>query len=980
MTMRYRSIARSPIAQAVALAIGGAILSTVQAQTSPAQAQTTAGDQTAAGDQLEEVVVTGLRQSLQSAEGIKRDSSGIVDAITNEDIGKFPDTNLAEAIQRIPGVTIDRVNNEGSRVTVRGFGPEYNLVTLNGRSMPGGVNAGTQSATRSFDFANLSADAIAGINVYKTGRADVPSGGIGSTIDIRTARPFDYKELRATFQAKAIDDTSSRVGSKVTPEVSGLLSDTFLDDRLGFLVNGSYSKRDSRLQFADVGGWINNQIPASRLIGTNLNPGGNNWEPQSEDWGFYDYQRTRTNGQAVLQFKPVDSLVATVDYTYAQFKDSQQRHSMGAWFGAYANSGDLIGNATVNSHGTVTDFVATGNDLSYFASANEFRNRNGSTGLNVKWDALDNIGVTLDAHHSTADSGGGPGGNNAFFIVGQNPAIATTKTFSIGGLEIPTTTWAFKSPYTLGTLDTSTISPLFAQDNSKTFETTIDEVRLDLVWKNSSEGSSLKSIKFGVEDKNMKTKALAFNTFYGTGFYDPANNGLIPASAYMRVSSCSILKSFSGGGCGIGVPYFFTYSVASGVAATAQKYNYTYALGSPTNDDRIKEQTPSGFLQLDFDTDFNGMRFKALAGVRYEKTTVTANSLQNIPTAVSWDNPTEFHTLFAPGQSYTSVGSKYDEFLPSLDMSLQVRPDALLRASYSKTITRSDLTQMVGTEVVSSTPKPGARTVTAGNPALLPYESNNFDVSAEWYYSKDSYFAANWFTKHVTNFLTLTTTKGSAFGLTDPLVGTYAQTAIAQLKAGGNAAPSDAQIFAQMLVDNPGKTSFTGQPGDPLVIWDITAPSNASTTEIHGFEFAVQHVFGDSGFGVQANVSLPAGGAQFNNEVIGSQFALPGLSKSYNLVGFYEKYGFQTRLAYTHRSSFLSATSQDQAGNEPQNVAAYGQLDASASYDINKHFSLFVDGINLTSAKQRVYGRYSEQLLYAYEGYARYQFGFRAKL
>src|SRR5882724_840798 len=175
----------------------------------------------ASGEKIEEVVVTGLRQSLVTSESIKRETAGVVDAITAEDIGKFPDSNLAEAVQRVPGVTIDRINNEGSRVTVRGFGPEFNMVTLNGRSMPGNTTP-NENAARSFDFENLSADGISGITVYKTGRADMASGGIGSTINITTARPFDFNSMRATFSAKATDDTSSKVGAKVTPEFSGL--------------------------------------------------------------------------------------------------------------------------------------------------------------------------------------------------------------------------------------------------------------------------------------------------------------------------------------------------------------------------------------------------------------------------------------------------------------------------------------------------------------------------------------------------------------------------------------------------------------------------------------------------------------------------------------------------------------------------------------------------------------------------------------
>ena len=981
-----------PLAQGIALALGVASVPMAYAQTAAA-----------VSEPIEEVVVTGIRASLTSSAKLKRDTQGVVDGIFAEDIGKFPDTNLAEAIQRVPGVTIDRVNNEGSRVTVRGFGPEFNLVTLNGRSMPGGVSAG-QGSTRSFDFANLSADGVAGIAVYKTGRADVASGGIGSTINITTARPFDHQGRRGAFQAKAIDDTSTEVGSKITPEVSGMFSDTFLDGKLGFLVNGSYSKRNSRLEEATIGGWLHDQISptSARLSGTNLNPGGHNWEPQSQGYGFNDYQRTRTNGQVVLQFKPVESLVATVDYTYSLYKNSQQRHSFGSWYGAWENTGDLI-SAKVNEHGTVVDAVALGNDLSYFSGDDKYENKGGSTGLNLKWEALDNLTLTLDAHHSSMDSGGAPTGNNNFFIVGQQPLGSLNKVFHVGNLQIPTVTWnwsATDTPYdagapyigvvpggrTVNNVDTSTISPLFAQANFNGFETKIDEVRFHTEWKNKNGDSGLRSMEFGLESKTMKTRATSSGSFFPTGYYFPGNDGLIPASAFTKVPSSSILRSFSGGGSGIAVPYFFTYSVADAVAATKGGVGfyggfanpccaaaYTFAVPSaPTVDNRIRESTPAAFVQLNFDTDFNGMRFRAMPGLRYERTTVTANSLQLIPTAVNWANPTEFFTLYGTSTGFTDVGSRYSKFLPSLDTSLQVRPDVIVRASYSKTITRSDLSSMVGIQTVSDRPKPGARTAQSGNPALRPYESNNFDFSAEWYYAKDSYLAVNWFKKDVTDFLTTTTTQSPLFGLTDPRVGAVATAARNQLIAAGNPNPSDQEIFAVT-------GAITGKPGDPLIVWDITAPSNANQTEIHGWEFAAQHVFGDTGFGLQANVSLPTGGAKFNNEIVGVQFALPGLSKSYNLVAFYEKHGFQTRLAYTHRSSFLSATSQDQAANEPQNVEAYSQLDASASYEFNDKVGVFVDAINLTSQSQRVYGRYSEQFLYAFEGKARYQLGVHVK-
>jgi TonB-dependent receptor len=935
---------------------------------------------------LQEIVVTGLRESLITSETIKRDSPGVVDAITAEDIGKFPDTNLAESIQRIPGVTIDRINNEGSRVTVRGFGPEFNMVLLNGRSMPGSISPGTGNAARSFDFENVSADGISGITVYKTGRADVPSGGIGATINIITARPFDYKTLRAAFQAKANDDTSSKVGAKVTPEFSGLFSDTFFDDRVGFLVNGSYSKRNSQEQSANIDGWLQDQFAPGdpRVTSSNTNPGGHNWAPRNEGWGVVDHERTRVNGQAVLQFKPVDSLVATADYTYTYYKDIVDRHTFGAWF----DYGPNPTSATINSHGTVTNLVDTGSDLSYFSAHNDILNQDGSAGLNVKWQATDNIAVEFDGHHSFANSGGGAFGDNNFGIIGQNPQLSLNKYFTMGGGTIPTTSWTYVPPYNTSNLGTSTIDPLFGQANKNVFKTVIDEVQLFASWKNTSE-SGLKAIKAGIDLKRMTTEAESFNSGnFPWGYYNPAYVGMIPASAFTKVPTCSILKSFSGGGCGIAVPYFFSFPLQAAIAATQPggapgdgnfpPYTFKQAT-SPTNDDHIRENTPAPFVQMDFDTEFDGMRFRALAGLRYEHSTITANSLQKVPTSISWVNPTEFTTQYAANATYSSVQSEYGEFLPSLDTSLQVLPDVLLRASYSKTIARSDLLSMIGTTSVTNAPKPGSRTATAGNPGLLPYESNNFDLAAEWYYAKGSYVSANWFVKHVTNFLTQTTTQGPLFGITDPNAGAVANKAIAELQAAGK--PVSAQtIFAQMLADHPGQLTFPGQPGDPLVIWNVTAPSNANVTQIHGFEFSVQQLFGESGFGVQANWSLPSGGAQWNSLAIGSQFALPGLSRSYNVVGFFEKWGFQTRVAYSHRGAFLAGLGQIQQANEPVYTAAYGQLDMSASYDFNQHFGVIFDAINLTSASQRQYGRYSEQFIAANEGFARYQVGVRLKL
>ena len=1004
--MTYKSVGKYWLKGALAGVLCSGVSLMALSTAALAQTAPTAPPTASATDDATTVTVVGIRKSLRTSEDLKKNASGVVDSITSEDIGKFPDTNLAEAIQRIPGVTIDRNNNEGSRVTVRGFGPEYNLVTLNGRSMPGSITDSSQSATRSFDFENLSADSIAGVDVYKTGRADVPSGGIGSTIDIRTARPFDYKGMKASLQAKMVDDTSD-AKTKLTPEISGLFSNTFDSGHIGFLVNGSYSERDSRLENANIGGYLElnpktgGDLDHVRSIGgltdnrtTADDPNGNVYAPQSEAWGFEDHHRVRINGQAVLQWRPMDSLTATVDYTYALYKDHVVKHTYGAWFGY---GGDLD-KATIASDGNMTDIVDTGSDLSMSTFDDQLRNELKSTGLNVKWQPLDQLTVTFDAHHSTSFSGAGPAGNNDFLIVGFDPIYSQYKIYHEGGTEIPTTQWTWNnptamaayqaanpsvtlhntSPTTSNNLNTAMITPLFAQANTNNFMTTIDEQRGDAVWRNGTDGA-LKAIKFGFDLKKMQTQFTAYNSGnYALGYYDPHSENLIPASAFTKVNSCDILKGISGGGCDIQVPYAYSFSLQDAVNATKGQYSYSLTYPStPTSDHHIEEQTNAIYAQLDWDTDFNGMRFKSLMGLRYENTSVTAKSLEQVPVSVTWQNPTEFYTQYSPTLAYSDVKKKYDEILPSIDTSLAVTSNLLLRASYSKTITRSDLNSMVGTESVSLTPKPGARTVTAGNPALLPYESNNLDLTAEWYPTRDDYFAVNYFSKEVVNFLTQTTTKGSVDGLTDPNAGAIEQKAAAEVAA-AHKDPTAANIFAQMETDT-GQTSFAGQPGDPLIIWDITMPSNANKVNIHGYEFAAQHLFGDTGFGFQANISIPVGGPKFDATEETVQFVLPGLSKSYNLVGFYEKHGFQARLAYTHRGEFLSALSQGQGPNEPQYVKAYGQLDGSASYDLNRNFTVFLDAVNITKSNMYVRGRFEDQFLAAYEGNARYTVGVRFK-
>jgi len=223
--MIQKTFTRTRIATSLSMILGATALPAISAEEASLKDS----------EEIEVIAVTGMRSSIKESTRLKRDASGVVDAISAEDIGKFPDTNLAESLQRITGVSINRDNGEGSQVTVRGFGPDFNMVTLNGRTMPASSlpAGGGVANSRAFDFSNLSSDAVKSVSVYKTGRASIATGGIGAVIDIVTGKPLDNPGMHVSVGAKAIMDTSNRVGDDVTPELSGLFSWTDEDEMFG---------------------------------------------------------------------------------------------------------------------------------------------------------------------------------------------------------------------------------------------------------------------------------------------------------------------------------------------------------------------------------------------------------------------------------------------------------------------------------------------------------------------------------------------------------------------------------------------------------------------------------------------------------------------------------------------------------------------------------------------------------------------------
>lgn len=972
--------------------------------------------------QEDTVVITGIRSSLRSSMQLKKNSTGVNDSISAEDIGKFPDTNLAESLQRITGVSIDRSNGEGSFVTVRGFGPEFNLVTLNGRQMPTATLGDGASApsSRSFDFANLASEGVAGVDVYKSGRATVDSGGIGSTINIRTPRPFDKNGLRGSIGVKGVYDTSQNSGTDVTPEVSGIISDTFADDRFGVLLTGSYQKRNaSNNDFS--AGWRDGYLGSENNWGslaptgtaggdkiTNRPEGNDVYEVQQNGaYDIHDIERERVNGQLVLQFRPADNFTATMDYTYSKNKVTDRQASGGVWFNfndvaSAWTDGPVAGPIWYSEH-----FGSGENkDLSYSGSLTANQTENKSTSLNLKWQPLDALTLTLDAHSSTAES-------KPDSPYGSNMSVGTA-IFGVENQKIDYSTYLPVMSYNLyspkSTTDLSLVTPTGNAFRNAYFKDQIDEIQLKGRYLVSDWGT-VESIDFGASQIDNKVRSafgyIQHDTWGGVG---PASD--VPDDIFSLISLPDKFDGLSGSGDPALPQQIVGFDFERMVALLDSKYQVCGGtldcLADYTTDRRIKEKTSALYFQVNTKFDMFERPAHIVGGLRYEATDIDSAALVPVPTSSAWVAANEFDLTFGGGSDFTAFKGHYQELLPAIDFDARPMDNVVVRASYSTTLTRPDYASMQGGRTLDQLYRVGGGTGSQGNPGLLPYKSNNIDLSAEWYYGRDSYLSLGYFHKDVSNFISTTRFDTTAFGMKTPYQGPRYNAAVAagadsmpggvrqyifqqyvnsaQTALGGGASDADVQAYVNAHygseVNLTGKDSggfYTGQiiatSADPDLKFQITTPTNSDKkAALYGWEFNIQHTFGDSGFGGIFNYTKVDGDAVYDPSQPASvtQFALTGLSDSANLVGFYDKNGIQARVAYNWRDKFLAGT-----GPNPTYVEAYGQIDASASWEFKPGLTAFVEGINLTNESRRVHGRSENNVRYVAPGYARYAIGVR---
>jgi TonB-dependent receptor len=976
-------------------------------------------------DNIEEVVVTGIRASLKRSMDIKREAKGIVDGISAEDIGKFPDTNLAESLQRITGVAIERDRGEGSKITVRGFGPDFNIVSFNGRQMP--TNGG-----RSFDFGNIASEGISAVEVYKSGRANVASGGIGAVVNVITSKPLEKPGLRAVVSAKGVYDPGTRKGNSVNPEIVGLFSQTFADDTLGVAISASKQVRDGGSQNVTTSSFMGRNFVTQEDMDNNEedaewgsipvgDPDAINFPTEVSD-GIYaiptniqynldDFRRERINGQLTIQWRPVENITGTIDYTYAKNQMNTQHQDLSAWFdpGCSTRESEWIQEGNIWSP-TMYRQVGCAQDnlqgVGLYATVDE----NKSAGFNLEWLVNDNLTLNLDYHDSTGEARpNSKHGSSGSVAVAALNRITTTGYFTENGLPV--------------------LEVQLGERNSNNQITREDEIDIqDMQVSGSSFGSfnnlmevqQLRfdgeyvfdqghSIDFGigrVEVTNRgQTKGISRDKWSGVG--DPGDI----ADLLTVESIAGVYDTLEGSGDPRQVTEFFTWDFQtlidtserllqegthgdvdgdSGPCLTGFCPSYNFDLDEVTT-----ETSDSIYLQTHWVGYMHNNPVNLFVGLRYENTEVHSEALVPMPKQIEWSIFDDKFTLINQRDpetgnvvnDFSERDGSYSMYLPSLDFDMEIMDDVILRASYSLTVTRPAYNDLKGALLIDYVGKEsgGGR---RGNPQLLPMEAKNFDLSLEWYYDEASYISAGYWKKRVDNFIISRTFRNQPLfpDLYTPYEGELHLNAVDELTGGDPRFDIDNGDLNEYYIENYASPEYTeaveipeeddpiavqtGLADDPVALFDITIPINQDETEVKGLELMAQHTFGDSGFGFQANYTVVDGDLKYDINLNEEQWVVPGMSDTANLVGFYDKDGFQIRLAYNWRDEYLQSPARD-----PRFVEEYSQLDINASYEFSDNFSVFIEGINLTEEHQRIHGRSKYQVREYSVGHARYNLG-----
>ncbi|PTS87882.1 MULTISPECIES: TonB-dependent receptor [unclassified Caulobacter] len=874
--------------------------------------------QEATGNEVDAVVVTGFRKSLSDARNIKRDSVIQKDAIVAEDMAKFPELNLAESLQRLPGVQINREAGEGRRISLRGLGPDFARVQLNGMEVLGNVDSaqdsrGQRSRDRAFDFNIFASELFSKVEVEKTFEAAQNEGGMAGTVGLFTGKPFDYKS--GSKGALSVKLGTNEYTEDAQPRVAALFSHNW-DDKFGVLVSVAYGKRETTEQghntynyskpgASTLAGLVTKGLDISKLSAAQQAKflSGDLYFADGNRISSWNAKMERLGVTAAVQWRPVDNLLLTLDALHGEFTTHRDELHLATrplastgsvafdtaassiWPAAFRKSA-VINNLAwdKSNYVTMTDVTGTTFGSEHRRSLNE--NRFDQLALTGKWDVSEQL--TIDGHVGYEKSTYKTPYDDKLYMRAKGNLVANygadgqSANFSYPGWD-PTNpaNYAMDSFYYRGFNNESGLR------------------------------EGVLNARYELTDALTLRAGVAYHRFSQDGielFYDDNVNGT--RSKARGTSVADITSVFTNN--------FGSWLIGDYAKAFA-KYNEYHRFG-PNKDGtggalqdienvyKTTEETVSEYVQMDWDSDLFGKRFRGNVGLRgYSTDTHSTGWIQ--------------------GDSYAYLGTadvegSYSGVLPALNTVLELTPEVLVRFSATQNLNRPGLGSMAAKGSAFQNSDSGEITASRGNPNLKPYKDTTLDLSVEYYFGKVGLLSASVFQKTIKNYIGSQTLEDIPFSQTGVPFTTI-----------------------------PGATAST-------IVSEFSMPINvAGKNKLTGLELVAQSQF----------TFLPAPfdnfGAVANYTYVDADQALTGVSKtSYNATIYYETDHWGARGSLSHRDRWFSGHSDSLMSASTRGFQAGTYFDASAFYNFNDQLQFTLNAINLTNQKDTQFWGQNEYL------------------
>jgi TonB-dependent receptor len=674
----------------------------------------------AAPVEVEQVVVTGFRGSLVQARDLKRQALGAQDVIVAEDIAAFPDLNLAESLQRIPGVTISRDTGEGRQIALRGLGPDFTRTQLNGMEVSASTasgfdNRGSVSRTRAFDYSIFASELFNRVTVRKAYAVDQDEGGVAGTVELRTAKPFDYPGSKAALSAKAL---ANSVTDGVTPRLAGLISNRWGD--VGLLVSAAYSESDVNEYGYRNWGWTPINVAAA-----NIGPGvsaadrdrlvnatGSNRvrAPQAQTYSTWFDHRERLGITVALQYRPSAETSLDVDLLYGRLSNDRDEFSL-ATAGKNGLTGDVLGTQKL------AGVVIRGDDLIQATYAggvdlrSEHKHSTDSTvftqaAVNGRTRLTDALEISGMIGHSRSDFEG-PVFDKIFLQ-------ATDKAFAYD-LRGPGRDGI--NTYGFDPADPNAWGLMRADAREDAIVNAFTTGKLDLTYA----ANARSTLKSGVQYKLFRNDG-----YQRRNRIDYDGSPALPTAMKFVSEQRSL------------IPYVVG-DVDAVFALLNQKRDLSEADDQPGSDYSLTEKTAAAYVQYQLDGQLAGRRLRADAGLRYYSTRLTSAGMVSNGVAL------------APAV----ISHRYDGVLPAVNLAWDLDDDVVLRLAANRDISRPSLSDLRAAASVDAAPFGGS--ITAGNPNLRPFMANSLEASLELYQGRAGALALSVFHKTMDSFITVET-------------------------------------------------------------------------------------------------------------------------------------------------------------------------------------------------------------------------------